>query len=329
MPIKVFIPTKKLKGGPATFRARLIDSLNKIEDIKVITDEQKKFDIGIEFIRKNSKYSQPYILRASSCYYLYKHKLWNNKPIFKSIKKSVHTIFQSNYAYKLCDKVLSLTDRGAISSGHSIIYNGVDIDHIDSIKPKEGIELGSLVSCARWDSNKRPLSMIKGFLEANTKRHLYIIGGEGVSIWGRELGKQYRKNKYIHFLGEKSNDETISIMKACDYQLHIAFIDICPNVVLEGMACGLNVLCTNLGGTPEIVGKNGVILDIDKQWKGKYLRYTDDMTHTRRKHLDELDPSIVAAGVNKLLKNKVKPDMSKFDIDIVAKSYADIIKKSV
>jgi glycosyltransferase involved in cell wall biosynthesis len=327
--LRVFISTIKFKGGPATFRGRLIASLNKIKDIKVINDEKEKFDIGIEFIRKNSKYSQPYILRASSCYYLYKYKIYNNKPIFKSIKKSVHTIFQSNFAYKLCNKVLSLEDRGAISSGYSIIYNGVDIDYINGIKPKEGIIPGSFVACARWDSNKRPVSMIKGFLEADTKRHLYIIGGEGVNIWGRELGKKYRKNKYIHFLGEKSNKKTISIMKACDYQIHLAFVDICPNVVLEGLACGLNVLCCNLGGTSEIVGKNGVILNTDKYWKSKYLRYTDDRSHTKRKHLDEVNSTVVAKGIHKLLKNKVKPNMSKFNIDDVAKKYADIIRKSI
>jgi len=329
MSIKVFVPIRKFKGGPAIFRSRLIESLNKIEDIEVVIDEKKKFDVGLEFIRRDLKYSQPYILRASSCYYLYKYKLWNNKPIFKAIKESAYTIFQSNYAYKLCDRVLSLKDRGAIKKDYSIIYNGVDIDYINSIKLEEGIKPGSFFSCARWDSNKRPVSMIKGFLEADTGRHLYIVGGEGVNIWGRELGKKYRKNKYIHFLGEKTNEETISIMKACDYQLHLAFVDICPNVVLEGMACGLNVLCTNLGGTPEIVGKNGVILEADKQWKGKYLRYTDDMTHTRRKHLDELDPSVVAGGIYKLLNNKFKPDMSIFDINNVAKSYADIIRKVV
>ncbi len=116
-------------------------------------------------------------------------------------------------------------------------------------------------------------------------------------------------------------------MKACDYQLHIAFIDICPNGVIEGMASGLNVLCSNLGGTPEIVGDNGVILNVDKFWNGKYLRYTDDMKHTKRKHFDELDTSIVAEGVQKLLKNRSKPDMSKFNIDIIAKDYANIIRK--
>lgn len=324
--MKVYIPTKKFKGGPATFRSRLINSLNKIEDIEVIIDEESKFDVGLEFIQKNTSYKKPYILRASSCYYLYKYKLWNNKPIYKSINKSAHTIFQSKFAHMLCNRVLRLEDRGAIKSGHSIIYNGIDLDYIDKIKPNTKVKPGSFVACARWDSNKRPISMIKGFLEADIKRHLYIIGGEGVAVWGRELGKKYKKNKYIHFLGEKTNAETISIMKSCDYQLHLAFIDICPNSVLEGMACGLNVLCSNLGGTPEIVGDNGIILTLDKLWKSRYLRYTEDMKHTKRKHFDEANTSVIADGIHRLLKIKSKPNVSGFDINDVARDYVQIMR---
>jgi glycosyltransferase involved in cell wall biosynthesis len=171
----------------------------------------------------------------------------------------------------LCNRVLRLESRNLIKNGYEIIYNGVDLDYIKNIEPNKEIEPDSFVSCARWDPNKRPLSMIKGFLEADTKKHLYIIGGTGIEGRGKNLGQKY-KSKYIHFLGEKSNKETISIMKSCKYLIHLAFIDICPNIVIEGLSCGLNVLCTNLGGTPELVGNNGIILNVDKFWKGKYLK---------------------------------------------------------
>ena len=115
-------------------------------------------------------------------------------------------------------------------------------------------------------------------------------------------------------------------MKSCDYQLHLAFIDICPNSVLEGMACGLNVLCSNLGGTPEIVGDNGIILTLDKLWKSRYLRYTEDMKHTKRKHFDEANTSVIADGIHRLLKIKSKPNVSGFDINDVARDYVQIMR---
>jgi hypothetical protein len=95
---RVYVSTDKFKGGPAAFRDRLISSLSKFNDIEVITDVESKFDIGLEFIRKTNKYKQPYILRASSCYYFKNYKPWNNKPIAKSIERSIYSIFQSEFA---------------------------------------------------------------------------------------------------------------------------------------------------------------------------------------------------------------------------------------
>ncbi len=319
--IRLYVQNEKFKGGPAIFRSRLISALNKIDDIEVVADVNKKFNIGLEFIRKVHKYKQPYILRASSCYYFDKYKPWNNKPIAKAIKNSNYTIFQSKFAYKLCNRVLRLESRNLIKNGYKIIYNGIDLDYIKNIEPAKDIETGSFVACARWDPNKRPLSMIKGFLKANTKRHLYIIGGIGIEGRGKNLGRKY-ESKYIHFLGEKTNKETISVMKACNYQIHLAFIDICPNIVLEGLGCGLNVLCTNLGGTPELVGNNGIILNVDKFWKTKYLKKLIE-------DLDNLKSKIVAEGIHNLLKIKRKPDVSKFDINLIANKYMKNIKKKL
>ena len=320
--IRLYIQTEKFKGGPAIFRNRLISALNKIDDIKVVINVKEKFDIGLEFIRKVHKYKQPYILRASSCYYFNKYKPWNNKPIAKAIKNSNYIIFQSEFAYKLCNRVLRLESRNLIKNGYKIIYNGIDLDYINEIEPAKDIEPGSFVSCARWDSNKRIKSMLRGFIKADLKRHLYVIGGFGIEDRKKSINNLEKKygSKYVHILGEKSNRKTISIMKACDYQIHLAFIDICPNIVLEGLACGLNVLCTNLGGTPELVKNNGVILNVDKFWKTRYLKKLIE-------DLDNLKPKIVANGIHKLLKIKNKIDVSKYNINLIAKEYVKNIKK--
>ena len=162
--------------------------------------------------------------------------------------------------------------------------------------------------------------MLRGFKEANVKRHLYVIGEMGVEGRKEDLDIYKRKysSNYIHFLGKKSNQETISIMKACDYQIHLAFIDICPNIVLEGLACGLKILCTNLGGTPELVKNNGIILRVDKFWKTKYLKKTKD-------DLDRLKPSIVADGICRLLKLTGRKPVV-FDINDTIERYVKVIE---
>lgn len=321
MAIRVFIQTEKFKGGPAIFRSRLIESLNKFEDIKVITDFNKNFDIELAFIRNVYSHNKPYILRVDGCYYQ-KNKSSGNRAVEKAILGSKHLIFQSHFSFDLCKNILNIGSKVSDKSSYSIIHNGIDLDYINKIKPNKKVKPGSFVACARWRDNKRTFSILKGFTKASIDRHLYMIGGLGLGERGSYFNKMKKyKSNYIHILGEKSPEETISILKACEYQIHLCHIDSCPNIVLEGLSCGLNVLCANLGGTRELVKNDGLVLNADKMWHGKYLSSSIK--------LDSLDKNKVAKGIRKLTTIKTKPDAQRFDIDPVAKKYADIIRKSV
>ena len=318
---KIFIQTDKFQGGgPNSFRSRLISALNGMEDIKVVTEIGQKFDLELALIRKVYKHDKPYILRLGSCYYD-KKKIWNNKPIAKAVKRASYVIFQSKFAYKLCNQTLRIETRNLIKGNrYSIIYNGVDVDYIKSIEPNKKIIPGSFIACGPWNPNKRPISTIKGFLESDIKRHLYIVGGEGLG--GGPISKKYN-SKYVHILGKLSNKEMISTMKACDYQIHLCHIDICSNAVIEGLTCGLNVLCTNLGGTKELVGKNGVILEIDKFWNTKYIK---------QRILDKVDkvpPSTISKGIHRLMKKNRRSINNDFDINKIATKYYKIIKQVI
>jgi len=315
MAIKVFIQTQKFKGGPAVFRDRLIKSLNKFDDIEVATDINKKFDIELAFIRKIFKHNKPYILRLDGCYYEENRKS-GNRGVEKAILGAKYLIFQSNFSFQLLQKVLNISEK-INEDNYSIIHNGIDLNYINKIEPSNKIEPGSFVTCAKWRPNKRPKSTIKGFLEANIGKHLYIIGDEGIG--GKKIDKKY-ESKYIHVLNKKSNEKVISIMKACDYQLHLCHIDSCPNIVLEGLCSGLNVLCSNLGGTKELVQSDGIVLKADKMWGGRYLKPTN---------LDNIKSTLVAEGIHKLIKRKTIPDSSKFDINLVVKKYVDIIRNNI
>jgi len=317
--IKVFIQTEKFKGGPSVFRSRLISALNKFDDIKVITNVKDKFDIELAFIRKVYNHKKPYILRVDGCYYQ-KGRKSGNKALEKAILGSRYVIFQSNFSFELCKKILDINSVVSDKNNYSIIYNGIDLDYVNSIEPAKDIQSGSFVSCARWRDNKRTFSIIKGFLKANTGRHLYMIGDIGM---GESSSYYYKikkyQSKYIHILGKKSQEETISILKSCNYQIHLCHIDSCPNIVIEGISCGLNVLCSNLGGTKELVGNNGVVLNVDRMWEGKYL--------SSSVKLDNLKKAVIAGGIKKLIDIKTYPDILKFDMENVVKKYVEIIKK--
>lgn len=317
MAIKVFIQTKKFEGGPAVFRSRLIDAFDKFDDIEIVTNLNKPFDIELAFIRKVFRHNKPYILRVDGCYYEERRKS-GNRNLERAILDAKYSIFQSEFAWFLCRRILNIKDKvNKEGVNHSIVYNGIDKNYINDIKPDESIPKGSFICSAGWRENKRPISTIEGFLKANTGRHLYMVGGGG--FVRANINKKYN-SKYVHILGEKTNEETISIMKSCDYQIHLCHIDSCPNSVIEGLACGLNVLCTNLGGTPTLVYNRGIVLhNIDKFWGEGYLKSCK---------LDNLPLPVVSDGIKALMKLPKKEPLV-YDINDTAKQYRKIIKRVV
>ena len=43
--------------------------------------------------------------------------------------------------------------------------------------------------------------------------------------------------------------------------IHFDRYDWCPNIVIAAVNDGVPVICSNFGGTPEIVGENGLIIE--------------------------------------------------------------------
>ena len=310
--IKLLCEKSGWRGGPKAFRDRLRPMLKNRPDLVITGNEKSKFDLELVFIRKKSRHKRPFVLRLDGCYYKDKH-LSHNNVIVSSAKKAKHIIFQSEYSKKMFKKIT-----GFSSKNSTVIYNGINSDRIDKIEPYPDVPPGSFVACSQWKRrpNKRPLSIIEGYLESNVSGPLFFIG-KTRSEWRAKY-----KNENIIFVGEKKEKDIISIMKACDYQIHLCHIDSCPNSVVEGLACGLNVLCSNLGGTKEIVKNDGVVLNVDN-WNFKPL------SAKAFNNLDKLDPRIVAQGVHDLIKIKTRANRPDLDMHNTVEKYVQVFRKCV
>ena len=305
MAIRVLISTKKFKAGPSVFRNRIADALNKCDDITVVRGTDKKFDVELCVVRHIHDHNKPKILRVDGCYYTTNHDR-ANRHLRIAMQRSHTVVFQSYFSKKMCYSILGMKPKR-----RCIIRNGIDFNFVDKIKPRTDIPPGSFVSSAMWRDSKRPNSLAGGFLKASVPGHLYVIGGG--------FDKRWDKNKNIHVLGKTSIEESIAIMKACDYMIHLCYIDSCPNAVVEGLACGLNVLCTNLGGTKELVAEHGVVMEVDKG--GRSLQ--------EPRKLDRLAPDVIANGIHELIQLPKKTRRSELGMDYVAEQYANVIKRVV
>jgi glycosyltransferase involved in cell wall biosynthesis len=60
--------------------------------------------------------------------------------------------------------------------------------------------------------------------------------------------------EHVQIRGAYSQATAPALFQACHMLLHTQYNDACPTVVLEAMACGLPVVHSHSGGTPELVG---------------------------------------------------------------------------
>ena len=59
----------------------------------------------------------------------------------------------------------------------------------------------------------------------------------------------------------------LSLYRRSSTFVHLAYLDHCPNVVVDAQAAGCKVVCSSTGGTSEIV-ENGIIVN-EKEWDYK------------------------------------------------------------
>ena len=277
--LRLKVSDRPLSGGPEIFRKNFIKEASLRSDISVL--KHKNFDCELCFISFRRTHNKPVFLRLDGCY-TDKKRFGMNKSIVSSIRNSNYQIYQSEFSQNLFKKMLKVD-----VSQSSVIHNGVDTSVFTHTDWEEKDEL-SFVSCATWRTNKRPNSIIRGFLEADIKdSKLYFIGS----------GKFNKiKDPRIKYLGDIKNSKVIEYLKRSRYYVNLSYMESCPNSVIEAISCGCRVLCGNLGGTSEIVNSGDVVCDIDPVFNFKL----------QRNILDNISPSIVAGGIKKLVSSEYK-----------------------
>ena len=86
------------------------------------------------------------------------------------------------------------------------------------------------------------------------------------------------KNDRIFYVGNLSQDVLFSLYKRSKYFIHLAFLDHCPNVVVDARAAGCKIICASSGGTKEIAGSDALIVkDIDWDFKPLKLYEPPDL----------------------------------------------------
>ncbi|MGD0295004.1 MAG: glycosyltransferase [Terracidiphilus sp.] len=152
---------------------------------------------------------------------------------------------------------------GAAAEMTRAVVNGCDLatfharDRLEA-RRKLGIDSASetVLYIGRMDVKKGLRELVEAAVLLRPERanlHVYLVG-EGPDKPSIEKAIQANNAAgYIHALPGCAFDDVAVWMAAADLVTLPSYMEGCPNVVIEALACGRPVVATNVGGIPEIM----------------------------------------------------------------------------
>jgi glycosyltransferase involved in cell wall biosynthesis len=141
-----------------------------------------------------------------------------------------------------------------------IVYNAVEILTAIPIQIPLATSF-KIVTVGRLIALKQIDHVIKAL--AGVKDAGLVIVGDGPDRGRLEaiVGENQLTDR-VYFAGQRSKEETLGLMAACDLFVLNSTHEGFPHVLLEAMYAGLPVIATAVGGTPELVrdGENGLLI---------------------------------------------------------------------
>lgn len=242
------------------------------------------------------------ILRLDGLYF-YKDDSRNSN-IFSCYDNFDHIVFQGEFCR---DQYEAFT---GTKRPHTIIRNGAPKEFFER-RERRASSKKRIVASASWRRHKRLEETVEAFKDSRLKNvDLFVLGG--ADYWNKSLSKN------VHMLPQMNYSRIYEFLRDFDAMIHLAWLDWCPNSVVEGLASGLPVLCSHNGGTKELVKENGVVIQLEED----YIPGTElDLYSPPR-----VDTDIIVNGVLEVLEANdgfVREDLK---ISNVAKEYMKLIR---
>lgn len=322
--IKIGFSLSRGGGGPSTFLKRMRYSIERQKLANTAFFSNPFTDINIYANMVRNPWHKPYIIRVDGitfdCMLPTAETIRRNQPIFDGIDHAAGIIFQAEFDFKLVSEF-----RGKPDVPYIIINNGADLNEFSPQGPNKREQLGIgqnelvFITSAKWRAHKRLNSIIDVFSAfqkvTGQKAHLVILGA---------LDQPAPSVPNIHIIGHVPPENLAPWYRTGDICLFFSWLDHCPNTVVESLASGIPVICTNQGGTRELIEKTkgGIIVEADAPFQFKPV----DLYHPPVPDQNALlNATITMVEHRKEFASAI--DRTAIDIDFVAQRYVDFARE--
>lgn len=326
-PIHIGFSLNRGGGGPATFMQRLRQSIERQGLAKISLFINPLTDINIYTNVVRNPWRRPYVLRVDGISFDLalgsEENARRNNLTFASIDSAVGVVFQANFSRDLVANF-----HGLPACPYTIIPNGVELTYFSpsgqNYRNSLGISTDALVflSSAKWRTHKRLDAVIKVFVQfqetTSKPAHLIILGK--LDHVPDEIPDR------VHLTGHIPPEDLPAWYRSADLFLFLSWLDNCPNSVAEALACGLPVVCSNQGGTRELVEitRGGIVVEADQPFTFQPLELYRP---------PQPDPDLVLRGVLEAVERQhelsAAIDRKAIDIDVVAQRYVAFLIEAI
>lgn len=273
--------------GPNAFAKRLASAL--YSKGHQISDANQKYDIMLSFIQQSKQHApgSRLVQRLDGIWFKPGDFEIKNRGIKRCYNHSDLVIWQSAF-----DKQMALNYWDAPKKG-CVIGNGIAIDKVKEITFPAIKVLRSkheilFVCSAFWHAQKR----LKNNIELFSHLRDSFYPSAGLIVLGSN--PDYIVNDpAVYYTGHQPENIFREIFAASDWMIHLAWLDHCPNVVIESISQDTPVICSEQGGTKELVDQFGLILKEEKEYNFELTNYDDppslDVTQIQAQLPDKKD----------------------------------------
>lgn len=273
----------------------------------VIADSDD-YDVAIVCIEPSTRLlpGKPFVHRVDGIWFSPHEFQTKNVNIKRTYEQANHIVFQSNFDQKMVEKWWGVREN------RSVIRNGIDLTRVSASNNLTLQELRTrykkiCVCASNWHPQKRLRNNVEVFKHIRKTIEPYSC----LVIMG--ANPDYKvADANIYYTGSLPHELCLEMYSVANWMIHTAWLSHCDNVCIEALSQGCPVICSESGGTAELVGKNGIVLKEKSEYSFELLDYDSPppIDVEQIKHLPdievscpELDIRLVANAYEKVLKS--------------------------
>jgi glycosyltransferase involved in cell wall biosynthesis len=199
------------------------------------------------------------------------------------VQRAHYVFYQSQFAKRSADRFL-----GERSGPSEILHNAVDTDRFIPTETA-GVPASPrlLVAGSHWYAYRvtaavEALACLRqGGVDARLRvagRLCWAGSQDRAAAEVAALAERMGVAAHVSVTGPYTQEEAVGIFQQADVLLNLQYNDVCPRLVVEAMACGVPVVYSASGGTPELVGdEGGVGVSVVADWNAIHTPGVQDI----------------------------------------------------